>query len=84
MTFIKPDWPAPAGVVALSTTRENGFSKGAYASLNLAQHVGDDSHSVNRNRDALAESLPIGSRLQWLEQVHGCEVIVANRTPRQR
>ena len=80
MTFIRPDWPAPAGIVARSTTRENGFSKEAYAGLNLAQHVGDDLRSVNRNRDALTESLPSASTLQWLEQVHGCKVIEANRT----
>jgi YfiH family protein len=80
MTFIKPDWPAPAGVVALSTTRESGFSKGAYAGLNLALHVGDGVDSVNRNRDALTESLPVGSTLQWLEQVHGYKVIEANQT----
>jgi YfiH family protein len=80
MTFIKPDWPAPACIVALSTTRENGFSKEAYAGLNLAQHVGDDSQSVNRNRDALADSLPIGSTLAWLEQVHGSRVIEVNQT----
>ncbi len=80
MTFIRPDWPAPAGVVALSTTRESGFSKGSYAGLNLAHHVGDEPARVNRNRDALAESLPVGTTLQWLKQVHGCNVIEANQT----
>lgn len=80
MTFIKPDWPAPAGIVALSTMREGGFSKGAYTGLNLARHVGDDSDSVNRNRDALTDSFPVGSTLQWLNQVHGCKVIEAKQT----
>ncbi|MFT5709756.1 MAG: YfiH family protein [Halioglobus sp.] len=80
MTFIKPDWPAPAGVVALSTTRESGCSNGAYASFNLAHHVGDDVDRVNRNRDALTRSLPIGSTLQWLQQVHGRNVIEATQT----
>ena len=80
MRFIKPNWPAPAGVVALSTTRESGFSKSAYAGLNLAHHVGDDANRVNRNRDALTQSLPVGSTLQWLKQEHGRNVIEANQT----
>lgn len=80
MTFIKPDWPVPAGIVALSTTREGGFSKSVYAGLNLGRHVGDDPGSVNRNRDALLATLPRGTTLQWLEQVHGCKVIEANQT----
>ncbi len=80
MTFIKPDWPVPPGIIALTTTRESGFSHSVYAGLNLARHVGDDSDSVNRNRDALAATLPAGTAFQWLEQVHGCKVIEANRT----
>jgi YfiH family protein len=79
MTFIKPDWPAPAGIVALSTTREGGFSKDAYAGLNLAHHVGDDSKRVDRNRDVLRGSLPVDSTVQWLEQVHGCEIVEVNQ-----
>lgn len=79
MTFIRPNWPAPAGIIALSTTRESGFSNSVYAGLNLAHHVGDRPDSVNRNRDALAATLPGGTALQWLAQVHGCKVIEASR-----
>ncbi len=80
MTFIRPDWPAPAGIVALSTTREGGFSREAYSGLNLAHHVGDDKGRVDRNRDVLRGSLPAGSAVQWLEQVHGSEVIEVSQT----
>lgn len=79
MTVIKPDWPAPTGIVALSTTREGGYSKGVYSGLNLAQHVGDDSHCVSRNRDILSDSLPTGTTVQWLEQVHGSHAIEAKQ-----
>ena len=41
-TWIRPDWPAPACVHAVTTTRAGGLSRGGYASLNLADHVGDD------------------------------------------
>ncbi|MGL5311291.1 MAG: laccase domain-containing protein, partial [Plesiomonas shigelloides] len=41
MNWIEPDWPAPAKVRALSTTRDGGMSEGPYASLNLGSHVGD-------------------------------------------
>ncbi len=39
--WIEADWPAPAGVVAGCTLRRGGVSKGAYRSLNIADHVED-------------------------------------------
>lgn len=75
--FIKADWPAPAGVLALSTTRSGGCSTGRYASLNLGQHVGDDAHAVAENRARLAAALPAGTRFSWLSQVHGSDVVEA-------
>ncbi len=73
-TFIYPDWPAPANVKALQTTRLGGVSAAPYDSLNLGLHVGDDPVRVNRNRQLLAPFMP--SEPVWLEQVHG--VAVAN------
>lgn len=69
-----PDWPAPPNVRALSTTRAGGVSGGAYASLNLGDHVGDDAAAVAANRQRLASVLPESP--QWLTQVHGCTVAV--------
>lgn len=66
---IIPDWPAPANVRALQTTRAGGVSVGAYATLNLGDHVGDDPVVVARNRALLRSTLP--AEPVWLKQVHG-------------
>ena len=72
----QPDWPAPASVRAWVTTREGGFSQGAYQSFNLAAHVEDDLLAVEANRQLLREQL--GIRPAWLQQVHGIEVACAD------
>lgn len=72
---IFPDWNASPNVVALSTTRINGFSSGNYEALNIAQHVGDDPVCVRKNRDLVKSLLHEGVDLQWLQQVHGNHVI---------
>jgi YfiH family protein len=69
-----PDWPAPPGIKALCTTRRGGVSLGAFASLNLGAHVGDDPAAVAENRRRLGALLPREPR--WLNQVHGCTVDV--------
>ncbi len=66
---IIPDWPAPANVKSLQTTRMGGASSPPYASLNLGSHVGDHPLTVARNRMLLAPLLP--SEPVWLNQVHG-------------
>ena len=71
---ITPDWPAPANVKALQTTRQGGVSTAPYDSLNLGEHVGDEPLNVARNRVFLNHLLP--SEPVWLEQVHG--TVVAN------
>ncbi|MDZ4202613.1 MAG: peptidoglycan editing factor PgeF [Gallionella sp.] len=73
---IIPDWPAPANVRTLQTTRLGGFSAAPYASLNLGGHVGDDPLAVARNRNSLNLLLP--SEPVWLEQVHGTAVAEAD------
>jgi YfiH family protein len=70
--WLQPEWPAPPGVLALSTTRNGGCSEGAWASMNLGQHCGDAAQHVKRNRERLAECLPAAP--QWLRQVHGVTV----------
>ena len=71
---IIPDWPAPANVKALQTTRIGGISSTPYDSFNLGDHVGDEPLSVERNRMLLNTLLP--SEPVWLQQVHG--TVVAN------
>lgn len=73
--FILPDWPAPARVRALQTTRHGGVSQGVYASLNLGDHVKDDPVHVAHNRQLLSAYVP--TEPVWLQQVHGVRVIDA-------
>lgn len=68
--WLVPEWPAPAGVHALCTTRNGGDSSGPYASLNLGNHVGDDAGCVASNRAVLQGRLQ-DARAVFLEQVHG-------------
>ncbi|MBI1888092.1 MAG: peptidoglycan editing factor PgeF [Nitrosomonadales bacterium] len=75
---IIPDWPAPAGVKALQTTRQGGVSIATYDSLNLGSHVGDNPLAVARNRMLLNTLLP--SEPVWLEQIHGTRVVNADHT----
>lgn len=72
--WITPDWRAPARVRALSTWRGGGASLGAYASLNLGDHVGDAPDAVARNRRALREAAALPAEPAWLRQVHGIRV----------
>ncbi len=73
--FIIPDWPAPANVRSLQTTRNGGVSTGPFASLNLGNHVQDDPLHVAHNRQLLSQFVP--SEPVWLNQVHGIDVIDA-------
>lgn len=78
LELLQPDWPAPARVRAAVSTRSGGVSQGGYASLNLAAHVGDDAAAVAENRRRLCRALGLEAAPQWLEQVHGCEVVTAS------
>lgn len=73
--WIVPDWPAPARVRALSTTRAGGVSVAPYDSLNLGTHVGDDPARVAANRAQVRRIVP--SEPAWLNQVHGTAVVDA-------
>jgi YfiH family protein len=73
LSLIRPDWPAPATVRAFTTTRGGGFSRGAWHSLNLGWHCGDDGTHVSENHKLLERLLP--SSPQWLRQVHGITVV---------
>lgn len=74
MKPIYPDWPAPANVKALLTTREGGASLPPWDEFNVAAHVGDDPQHVAENRRQLAKLLP--AEPQWLNQMHGSHVAI--------
>jgi len=82
LDLLIPDWPAPATVRAISTSRSGGYSKGPYSSLNLAAHVGDDPQRVGRNRQRLVDVLKLPSAPRWLNQVHGTKVVIADELNR--
>lgn len=78
--WLIPQWPAPAHVRAVCTTREGGKSAAPYASLNLGDHVGDHAIDVGSNRAILREA--IGATPVFLSQVHGTQVLALNaQTP---
>lgn len=68
------DFDGP-GVRAVVSTRLGGVSAGAYAGLNLGDHVGDDPAAVRHNRDLLARALGV-PRLTIADQQHGATVAV--------
>lgn len=76
--WITPDWPAPPNVKAAATLRTGGASEGAFASLNLGSHVGDEPTAVAENRRLLRAALGLPAEPTWLNQVHGINVIDAS------
>lgn len=74
-TCLKADWPAPKGIIAGMTYRFGGISEGAYRSLNLAAHVGDDAGAVRENRRRFLVSCGLPEEPGWLDQEHGKHVI---------
>ena len=74
--WLLPDWrEAPPNVRALSTRRTGGVSRDAYASFNLAEHVGDDPVAVHANRAILRHAADLPGEPLWLSQVHGIDVV---------
>jgi len=73
--WIVPNWPAPARVRALITTRAGGLSPAPYDSMNFGLRSGDTEENVRANRVLLRAMLP--AEPAWLRQVHGNVVVDA-------
>lgn len=71
--WLVPQWPAPAHVHAVCTTRAGGHSQAPYDSLNLGEHVGDNAAHVIANRVVLQRA--IEARPVYLSQVHGMRTV---------
>lgn len=69
MSLIKPQWPVPSSIHSLISTRSGGVSERPYDSLNLGDHVGDQTEDVIANRAIFTKTLP--SKPLWLKQTHG-------------
>ena len=81
MTALAPGWAAPPVVTAFTALRTGGTSAGAYDSLNLGAHVGDDPERVALNRSLVRATRGWKSEPLWLDQVHGSTVVRAEAAP---
>lgn len=70
--WLVPQWPVPAHVHAVFTTRAGGLSAAPYDSLNLGDHVGDQPADVSANRTILQQA--IQAKPVFLQQVHGTQI----------
>jgi YfiH family protein len=69
---------AELGVDVFVTDRFNGVSAGAYESLNLGDHVGDDEDRVRENRRRVAHAAGVDvDHFVTVQQVHGATVLDA-------
>jgi len=80
--LVIPDWPAPAQVRALVTTRRlPGNSLPPFDAFNLGLRSGEGEAVVRSNRALLVRALGLPSAPCWLHQVHGNHVVVFERAP---
>ena len=64
------------GVMAFSSTRHGGYSKGSYGTFNINRYCGDDPKAITQNREALCQLLDISDdHLLMPHQVHLTEVV---------
>ncbi|QQR90136.1 MAG: peptidoglycan editing factor PgeF [Myxococcales bacterium] len=67
------------GISHAFSTRQGGFSKAPFDSLNLARSVGDEAASVEKNYASLAQAVGYEtSKLYELSQVHSDTVVVVD------
>lgn len=81
LPLLFPAWPVVPGVQALSTFRAGGVSAGAFATLNLGDHVGDEPALVLENRRRLRVQAHLPAEPCWLKQVHGNRIIDLDADP---
>src|SRR6185295_16026538 len=77
LRWLEPDWPVARRVRVISTLRHGGVSGGGYASLNLAEHVGDEATAVAENRRRVRAAAALPAEPYWLAQVYGARVVEA-------
>lgn len=79
--LLRPDWPAPANIHALTTTRQGpGISALPFYRFNLGARCGDAPAAVQANRAALRREYGLPGEPLWLHQVHGIDVVVDDGT----
>lgn len=65
----------PAGVYAGWSTRQSGYSSGAFGNHNIAKHVADAEPLVVANRQLLRSRLVGQPAITWLNQTHSTKVV---------
>ena len=66
LAWITPDWPAPARVRAVTTTRNGpGASQPPHERFNLGANVGEDPGVTAANRASLLRALALPSVPSW-------------------
>ncbi len=79
---VVPDWPVPANVRALVTTRTlPGNSRPPFDAFNLGLRSGEDIGLVMANRALLQRAFGLPSAPLWLHQVHGTDVLYVDSAP---
>jgi len=83
--WLEADWPAPAGVRALTTLRHGaGVSAAPFDHFNQGNRTsaeGDTPEAVAINRAQLQALAGLPSAPHWLRQVHGTEVLRFDASP---
>lgn len=73
--WLPADWSAPESVVAGTTLRYGGVSRGSFDSLNLGAYE-DDADAVRENRSRFRSLCDLPAEPCWLRQVHGNHVVI--------
>lgn len=77
--LLRPDWPAPPNVHAVTTLRRGGgtgVSQAPFDDFNLGAACGDAPDAVTHNRAQLIAIAALPGSPHWLRQVHGTRVVV--------
>lgn len=83
--WIFPDWPAPAQVHAVVTTRDGpGVSAPPFGRFNLGLRSGEAVDVVASNRGVLQQAMNLPGTPRWLQQVHGSTVAELGPLPGER
>ena len=77
LEWLRPAWPSPPGIHALTSYRAGGGSDTPWSGLNLATHVGDCADTVRHNRQLLRDQAALPAEPIWLNQQHGNQVLIA-------
>lgn len=73
-------WELSGNIIAFTTTRHGGYSRGEYGDMNINPWVGDEPEAVMKNRQLLCQTLglPDTDHIIMPHQVHGTALYQVN------